>query len=187
MRIPFAAAKKVNFCGATISAVVAIAPMAHAPVAHADPILMGGVLSPALTFTPQANNTVKITTSGYSSNAIYGPDLGVVLFGPMDTTTGSAIGNIFPMNATESFTYQANLDSDNPNIIGQNSSDHLTMAINWTQLYNGGEVELIGTGHILTSFGDTPFVTDFPIGGITTVHGYFPVNLTSPIRALRGT
>ena len=50
----------------------------------------------------------------------------------------------------------------------------MTMTITWNQLVNGGEAELDGTGLILTSSGDLAFTTDFPVGGTTTVHGFFP-------------
>jgi hypothetical protein len=83
--------------------------------------------------------------------------------------------SFFPITspaATESFSYIANFaDNDNS---GPDFPDQMTMTISWNQLVNGGEAELDGTGLILTSTGDTPFVTDFPVGGTTTVHGFFP-------------
>jgi hypothetical protein len=165
------------------AAIVALA-AASSISAHADDIVMGGMLNQALLFTPEAGNTLNVSTLspfGFGNSATYGPDTGVVSFGPMNFTTQPLMAgspSFFPIipPATESFEYQAIIDPDNPNTSGPNFPDTMTMTISWNQLVNGGEEELDGTGVVLASSGDTPFTTDFPVGGMTTVQGFFPTD-----------
>jgi hypothetical protein len=165
------------------AAIVALA-AASSTGAHADDIIMGGMLNQALVFTPEAGNTLNVSTLspfGFGNSATYGPDTGFVSFGAMNFTTQPLMAgspSFFPIAppATESFEYQAITDPDNPNTSGPNFPDTMTMTISWNQLVNGGEAELDGTGLILTSAGDTPFVTDFPVGGTTTITGFFPTS-----------
>ena len=163
-------------------AVVALA-AAISTGAHADTIAINGALVKALTFTPMGQ-ALEISSAGFFGSAQYGsapdPDIGVVIFGSTDFTTEplmpGAPGELsfFPIvspAAMQTFQYTATIDPDNP---GPDFPDQLKMTITWNQLINGGEPELDGIGLITESSGDTPFVTDFPVGGTATVRGFFP-------------
>ena len=165
------------------SAVIALA-AAVSTGAHADSISITGSLSlvEALTFTP-SGTALQISSPGLFGAAFYGPDTGVAIFGPTNFTTepltpGQQPGDLsfFPITspaATQTFQYTATIDPDN---LGPDFPDQLKMTITWNQLVNGGEAELDGVGLITESSGDIPFVTDFPLGGLATVHGFFPTN-----------
>jgi hypothetical protein len=178
--------KLITSAKLTTSAAAILALAATIPTgAHADQILMGGLLPDALNFTPQPGDMLNVSTSGFSNLAQYGPepDMGQVHFGAMVFTTDPLMpgppgqASFFPITspaATESFSYIANFaDPDNS---GPDFPDQMTMTITWNQLVNAGEEELDGTGVVLTSSGDTAFTTDFPVGGATTVTGFFPTD-----------
>jgi hypothetical protein len=142
-------------------------------------ILNGNTMTAAYTFTPVGTTMLMVSSNGFGGSATYGPDSGLVSFGTTSFTTEALVGNTLPIGpsppgtAIQSFRYQASNDPDNP---GPNFPDTLLLSIAWTELDNvSGEPHLIGTGTVEPgSIGDTPFETDFPVGGSATVTGNFP-------------
>ncbi len=131
---------------------------------RADPIFISGTLSPALTLTP-VGSALEVSSIGFSGSATYESDIAVVTFDPMFFTTQPLAAGVFSITTptAQFFFYTA-----------ANGSNHMTMTIDWNQLSPGGEVELDGTGRVVTSAGDSSFLADYQVGATSAVQLFFP-------------
>jgi hypothetical protein len=126
-----------------------------------------------LTFTSVGGLNLEVSTAGVSGAASYFNDTGVFTLGAADFIAGPLHANVFPANATESFTYQATSEMDgNPA-----HPDGIAGTITWARVDANGS----GTVPILYGYlglasvtGDTAFMLQFPPGGLAQVELYFP-------------
>jgi len=150
------------------------APLALAATAAlADPIYLNGLSQTDLTFTSVGGLNLEISTPGVSGTASYFNDTGVFTLGATDFIAGPLNANVFPANATESFTYQATSEMDgNPT-----HPDSIAGMITWARVDangNGTVPILYGYLGLASVNGDTAFMLQFPPGGLAPVELYFP-------------
>ena len=150
------------------------APLALAATAAlADPIYLNGLSQTDLTFTSVGGLNLEISTPGVSGTASYFNDTGVFTLGATDVISGPLNANVFPANATESFTYQATSEMDgNPT-----HPDSIAGMITWARVDangNGTVPILYGYLGLASVNGDTAFMLQFPPGGLAPVELYFP-------------
>jgi hypothetical protein len=147
-----------------------------ATVALADPIYLYGVSQADLTFSAVGNsNNVKVQTNGISGAASYLADTGVFTLGPAKFVAGPLQNNIFPTDAAQSFIYQANDEVDGNGV----SPDGIKGTITWARVEADGlaaEPILFGYLGLSSVTGDTPFMMNFPPGGLAQVELYFPTD-----------
>ena len=150
------------------------APLALAATAAlADPIYLNGLSQTDLTFTSVGGFNLEISTPGVSGTVSYFNDTGVFTLGAADFIAGPLHANVFPANATESFTYQATSEMDgNPT-----HPDSIAGMITWARVDangNGTVPILYGYLGLASVNGDTAFMLQFPPGGLAPVELYFP-------------
>jgi hypothetical protein len=150
------------------------APLApSATAALADPIYLNGLSQTDLTFTSVGGLNLEVSTAGVSGTASYFNDTGVFTLGATDFIAGPLNANVFPVNATESFTYQATSEMDgNPT-----HPDSIAGMITWARVDangNGTVPILYGYLGLASVNGDTAFMLQFPPGGLAQVELYFP-------------
>jgi hypothetical protein len=144
-----------------------------ATAAFADPIYLNGLSQTDLTFTSVGGLNLEVSTAGVSGAASYLNDTGVFTLGAADFIAGPLHANVFPANATESFTYQATSEMDGDPA----HPDGIAGTITWARVDangNGTVPILYGYLGLASVTGDTAFMLQFPPGGLAQVEVYFP-------------
>jgi hypothetical protein len=153
---------------------LAAAPLALAATAAlADPIYLNGLSQTDLTLTSVGGLNLEVSTAGVSGAASYLNDTGVFTLGAADFIAGPLHANVFPANATESFTYQATSEMDGDPA----HPDGVAGTITWARVDangNGTVPILYGYLGLASVTGDTAFMLQFPPGGLAQVELYFP-------------